>query len=500
MEASTGPIKDDNQANRILNLYWEAPSDPSIYRRKLLNVQKTREKQLAARRGQHRSYSRNRSRSESPSSQDGLPSVRTISSSTLSVASYSDEFTNQAAAVGQMRSGSYQMPTSMTQFGNNDQGARLAGYNSAAAGPQSIIYGPQSYSEAGNSVNLPGSFAEVDFALALQRPGVVPTGPGDSVTTGMTAATSATSMSSNNSRSTYNQTNLVSQSGSYGTNQVLHYGNHQQRRFPVATSRSFGEGDTTAASVPFAVIDSRHQQGVYASSHDSGIYIGPPSTELKAESIPNNLPLAMSTTTAPAAPPAALGSTAQPPIEYTVPLNNSSAAVTSNNTGIQNPNMGNYDPQAYQQQLAMMQHQFQQQQILLQQQQAALALQQQQLEAYSMNQALMNPNIAAATAGMNTQKFAAGAPAAVQGGGYYVVTADDGSSRLVAASNLGMAIPMSGQIPGIGAMPGLIPGQIQGIPAQQMQGIATPNNQATGDGLYPNNSNSQHQQHPHQQS
>ena len=463
MEANTGPIKDDNQANIMLNLYWEAPSDPTIYRRKLLNVQKTREKQQAARRGQHRSYSRNRSRSESPYSQDGLPTVRSVSSETLSVSSYSDEFTNQAAAGPQMRPGSYQ-------------------YNSVAAGTQSIMYGPQSYSEAGNSVNLPGSFAEVDFALALQRPGVVPTGPGDSVTTSsMTASTSATTMSSNNSRSTYHHTNLGSQSGSYGTHQVLHNGNHQQRRFPVATSRSFGEGDVTATSRVPAEIDSRHQQVVYASSHDSGIYIGPPPTELKAENIPNNLPLAMST---PPAPPAAIGSTTQLPMQYTVPLNNSSAAVTSNNTGIQNPNMGNYDPQAYQQQLAMMQHQFQQQQILLQQQQAALALQQQQLEQYSMNQALMNPNIPnAAAAGMNT----GGAPAAVQGGGYYVVTADDGTSRLVAASNLGMAIPMSGQVAGIGA-----PGQIQG------QGIATPNNQTTGDGFYTNNSNHQHQ-HPHQQ-
>jgi hypothetical protein len=43
--------KDENQANLLCDIYWEAPFDPNICRRKLLNVQKMREKQQAARRG-----------------------------------------------------------------------------------------------------------------------------------------------------------------------------------------------------------------------------------------------------------------------------------------------------------------------------------------------------------------------------------------------------------------------------------------------------------------
>ena len=48
--------KEENHANAISDIYWEPPWDPGICRRKLLNVQKTRERQQAARRG----YSSNR--------------------------------------------------------------------------------------------------------------------------------------------------------------------------------------------------------------------------------------------------------------------------------------------------------------------------------------------------------------------------------------------------------------------------------------------------------
>ena len=43
--------KEQNQANSVGDIYWDPPWDPGICRRKLLNVQKMREKQNVARRG-----------------------------------------------------------------------------------------------------------------------------------------------------------------------------------------------------------------------------------------------------------------------------------------------------------------------------------------------------------------------------------------------------------------------------------------------------------------
>ena len=496
-------IKDENHANTLFNLYWEAPFDPTIYRRKLLNVQKTREKQQAARRGSNRGHGHNRSRSQSPSSQDGLPTIRNVFSNnsnpaddTHSVSSHTDEVINHAAA-RQMQQGSYQGPfnmsSSMTQVGGN-QGIRLVGYNSAYPGTQSLLSGPLSFSEAGNSVVLPGSYN--DFAHALHRPGVVPMG--DSVTT---ATTSSTSMSSN-SRSTYNQgINLVSQIGSYGSHQVMNYGN-QQRRFTAGsvpgTSRSFDLAATTSTAIP-TVIDSHHQQALYASSQSSGMDMGPPMEleaqidigvgppmELIGESIPTRPTSATSTKSAAVLAP---GTIPAPTVDAaTIPLNNPSA-VTTNNVQQTNQNIvGVYDnpgAQAYQQQLVAMQQQFQQQQLLLQQQQAALALQQEQLRVYAAGMNAQQFGLANSTpapvqaVGLNAQQqqqqfgLANSTAAPVQGGGYYVVPAADGTQRIVASNHQGMAIPISGQqqqVPGIAPPP--MPGQIPALPAAQMQGIA----------------------------
>lgn len=581
-------IKDDNQANRLFNLYWEAPSDPTIYRRKLLNVQKTREKQQAMRRSFNRGHGHSRSRSSSPSSLDGLASVRNAVSNSNKkaddmhpVTSNTDEATNQAGT-RLIRQGSYQgsfnMSSSMTRFGSN-QNIRLLGHNS---GMQLGFSGPQSFSESGNSVGLPGSFNEVDFAVALHRPGVVPMG--DSVTT---ATTSTTSMSSgNNSRSTYNQNNIqISQSGSYSSHQVV----IQQRRSTIGciprTSRSFGEGDLgprDSAAIPI-VIDSHLQQVVYSSSHESKMEIGPPidikpqveisvdpPIEIKDENIPKRPESETNNKTDGKTPPETIPPTTE---DNSSPVTNSKS---ENNHVQTNQNPGVYDTsQVYQQQLAAMQQQFQQQQMLLQQQQAALALQQEQLRAYYSNisnAAGMNAqqfhiqgtpttainsqqfgipgtpatpasNISNA-AGINTQQFGiAGAPATpvapmnaqqfgipgaqatasgainaqqfniagtpaslispqqfglsnntpgalqaaalnpqqfgipgaaapVQAGGYYVVPSADGTHMIV-PTNQGIAIPMSGQLPGIAQLPGIMPGQLQGLPTgpTQIQGL-----------------------------
>jgi hypothetical protein len=416
MEENVDPskIKDDNHANRVFNMYWEAPSDPTIYRRKLLNVQKTREKQQAARHGFNRGHRHSRSRSVSPSSQDGLPNVRNTfakcnnqGDATQFVTSNTNEATNHAGSrfIGQgSYQGSFNMSSSMTQFAGN-QGIRQIGYSSGA---HPGFSGPQSFSESGNSVCLPGSFNEVDFALALQRPGVVPMG--DSVTT---ATTSTASMSSGNQ-----STNQSSQIGSYGSHQVLNYSN-QQRRYAAGsvpwTSRSFNEGDQApvgSTAIP-TVIDSRIQQVLYSSSNECRMEIGPPielkaqveinadpPIELKGEYTPRQHTSEMSTKTAGQLP----SETIQPTTEDNSVSATNPGSITNH---VQpNQNLGVYEnPQAYQQQLLAIQQQFQQQQLLFQQQQAALALQQEQLRAYYSN--ISN------AAGINAQQFSIpGIPAA----------------------------------------------------------------------------------------
>ena len=400
-------VKDDNQANRLFDLYWEAPSDPTIWRRKLLNVQKTREKQKAARR-LNRGRGHSRSRSVSPSSQEGLPTLRKVFSkdnvdrddAQPIFRSDADEISHQS--VGHitrqgpcryiMRQRSYQgslnVLSSMTQFGRNQNIRHLR----CNVGAQPSFSGPQSLSESGNSIAFPGSFNEVDFALALHRPGVVPTG--DSVTT---ATTSTTSVSSeNNSRSTYNQSNnQTSQIGSFGSHQVLQY-SYQQRWVPTAgslskVSRSFEEGNiapTVSASIP-NIIASRQQPILYSSSQGSRIDTGPTIARQAQITVDADTPMELGSEIVPteSASPMSAKTVVHPPHETkkTLLLDDSSSCVSGDlemkkASPIQN--IGAYDnPQLYQQQLVAMHQQFEQQQLLLEQQQAAIAFQHEQLRA-----------------------------------------------------------------------------------------------------------------------
>lgn len=85
-----------------------------------------------------------------------------------------------------------------------------------------------------------------------------------------------------------------------------------------------------------------------------------------------------------------------------------------------------------------------------------------------------NTQASVQAAPLNPQQFGlAGAAAAVQGAGYYVVPAADGT-QIIMASNQGLAIPISGQVPGMPPMQGILPGQIPTLPAgpTQIQGIA----------------------------
>jgi hypothetical protein len=139
---------------------------------------------------------------------------------------------------------------------------------------------------------------------------------------------------------------------------------------------------------------------------------------------------------------------------------------------------GNMAAQIYlQQQHAALQ----QQQLLLQQQQAALALQQQQLQAYGMNPGLSHANAGNPVGGLNSQQFniigngpVVSTGAMPVGGGYYYVSAADGTPMLMAA-NPGMHSQMiqAQQFPGqfatlLGQSPGLTSPTAGGIMGQQL--------------------------------
>ncbi len=432
-------IKDHNHANKLFSLYWEAPSDPSIYRRKLLNVQKTREKQQAARRGFGRGHGLSRSRSASPLSQDAV-----LPTAMQSGTNNADEATAQARI--QLRQGSYQgsfnMSSSMTNVGVN-QGTGLLG---SGSGGHLAFSGPLSFS---GSLGLPGSFNEVDFALALHRPGVVPMG--DSVTT---STTSTTSMSSGtNSRSTYNQNNnQAGQPGSYGTHHAMNYNRFTTGSVPRA-SRSLNEGELApvdSTAIP-TLIDSRLQQTVYSSSEETGLPVVPP-VELEPQVDTTIHPPSKSNgeeiPVRPASPTKASEDDNAQKLpakteDVTQPTASNSNSKTTPTTP--NPNLDAYgSPELYQQQLVAMQQQFQQQQLLLQQQQAALALQQEQLRVYYSN--ISN------AAAINTSPFVfPGAPAGAMNTQQYTV-AGGATTPVPTVSNIaGMAQQIS--IPGAQVIP-----------------------------------------------
>lgn len=485
--------RDENQANRMFGLYWEAPPDPSIYRRRLLNVQKTREKQKAARRGH------NRSRTQSPGMHEGLSSVLENSAGKSADDSPVELECNP---IGGHRQASnlphvpFQISSSMQDFGNQ-QNAQMAGDASILSGPQHFLTGPQSYSEAGPSGVLPGSFNEVDFAYALQRPGVVPMGE---------SMTSSVEMSSggmpgySHASFHYSQQHHSHQShivGSYGSNALAQPGSQKRQTaagIVPTTSRSYGEGDV--ASAPLET--SSHRQPpfppLYASSQGSAIGRAP-SADFIAGSVASAIPSVAGNP----APSSLASGIAPAPLADDVTLLNSPNA----RGNIQNQSFPVYgNAQAYlQQQHAALQ----QQQLFLQQQQAALALQQEQLRAYGINQVLMTSNTAVPNAlGMNPQNFPYGgaAPgmmptAAVPTGGFYYVAGVDGTPMLVAANpgdmgtgamggrqgHISGMVGMVEQLPGMQVVPGMAPVSV-GITSGPPSGLRTGMSGMVSSGLH----------------
>lgn len=187
--------KEENQANLELETYWQPPWDPSICRRKLLNVQKIREKQQTLRRsGTNRPHSlggfngdrRNR-RSEPVSPMDESPLPQRLSgrggvsppnqvsgsSSATPGQTYHPPLFHGATSEHDLVSGGN--PSSLSSLANPTVRSQLAfgGNVSPAHVPMPAPAMPKSFT--GVSLHdIRGRAIEVDLANALQRPGVVP--------------------------------------------------------------------------------------------------------------------------------------------------------------------------------------------------------------------------------------------------------------------------------------------------------------------------------------
>jgi serine/threonine protein kinase len=169
--------RETNQANLILNYYWKAPWDPAICRRKLLNVQKMREKQHVVRRTlSNRSPSNDASRRTRP----GDPSLSSLTSRRQATATDPPLFTGQLGLP-------YTNPLTTTASSLRSVGATGERRLLTREGGTIVVsheeifmnQGPQSLT---SDVGQP--FAESDFGYALLRPGVV---PGSSMGTSMSS-------------------------------------------------------------------------------------------------------------------------------------------------------------------------------------------------------------------------------------------------------------------------------------------------------------------------
>jgi serine/threonine protein kinase len=190
--------KEENQANLKLDLYWQAPWDPAICRRKLLNVQKMREQQQALRKNvssrPHNHINMNSEMNEQVGqrlartgekgsdeashrySKGGVSPPCQVSQSGSSADSQQQYGPGGGFNVSQQVA--YPLSSSLTSLGNPGSNAQLAMESSSIAGhaaianTEGILTGAQSSTFSGyETTRVP---IEGDFAYALQRPGVVP--------------------------------------------------------------------------------------------------------------------------------------------------------------------------------------------------------------------------------------------------------------------------------------------------------------------------------------
>jgi hypothetical protein len=371
-------------------------------------------------------------------------------------------------------------------------------------GPHVYYSGPQSYNDAAAST-VSGSFNDLDFAYALQRPGVIPMGE---------SYTSSVNMSN---------AHLGSGSAPHIIRQQSSESYESRQNIVSTVSRSFEDGDIRNTSNGDVY---RNGRFTYSSSHDDRVAEGfsHNSEYLKVVNGSSNIE----------------GIHQQSAQEFhqmlppnSLPPRNSNDFALQSNLNDDNSNsqgsprhhqstigpFGSLDAQTFfqQQQAAL-----QQQQLILRQQQAALALQQEQLRAYGMNYittpggtsnivpgmvgGLQFRNTVAgmeAVGGMNGQQnyqqhgFAsvggeinggvtrANVPSSLSTslvpGGYCYVTAADGSPVLVQLNPAPNQLhshfhnQMIGQVTAAQAsLPNIVGGFANTLPLQQFQGVSLP--------------------------
>jgi serine/threonine protein kinase len=168
--------KEENQANLELEVYWPSPWDPAVCRRKLLNVQKIREKQQALRRNvTPRPISASRS-----SPMVGTASLASVDESrrgtgnsppSLLPSSHSNSTLHANYSASASRDGA---PSSSWI---DHASASQNGHHSAAINANRSNQAFSRFLDASSvqSVQTSGlTSTETDFAQALQRPGVFP--------------------------------------------------------------------------------------------------------------------------------------------------------------------------------------------------------------------------------------------------------------------------------------------------------------------------------------
>lgn len=184
---SEGSVPDsqnsENHANSVVDMYWEPPLDPGICRRKLLSVQKVREKQSSK-----KSYSNSRAQNSMQMrghSADGtyMSDSQASGDYTHSLSSNEEMQLVQRTAQQTSLADTQMIPQPPMQISSSSlvdyptpASLASASLSGSAMYSHHSMSGPQSYSDILYSGAMPTSFNNIDFAYALQRPGVVPTG------------------------------------------------------------------------------------------------------------------------------------------------------------------------------------------------------------------------------------------------------------------------------------------------------------------------------------
>ena len=437
LSITTPLIKDENQANILCDVYWEAPFDTNVCRRKLLTVQKTREKQQQASKGAVMQGRITPTRSPSASSHDNgacqLDNVHHQNGPIRSEKQHGLSFllANQGSGVH-----SSSMYTDHFQGGLS---ARSVTDTSSvvSAGQHTYTSGPMSYNDAGYSTGfLQNSFAEVDFACAIQRPGVVPMGD-ESV---------ASSIDMHALRRSQQQQQYAPASfgGNYRNHLPSGVGNHSFGETSENFARRHALGSNTGSvgagpvgigyhlSSSMQLPDALWQQapGAVKQHHTSAVNQHHTSSLLQMQQ----------------GAASSLQSFGHHPI-LMQPVDDPRMQAQFQQ---QDPTSFTNNPQqqmAYDHAQVYLQQQhlaLQQQQMMLQQQQAALALQQQQLQAYGVAPSMVagggQPS-GGVQGGPIVPNGAAGQHASVGmsqngNGGYYFVTATDGTQMMFSAGSL----------------------------------------------------------------